>query len=243
MNNTETKWYASWFDTPFYHILYKDRDYKEAQLFMDNLTNYLNLAENGKILDLACGKGRHSIYLNSLGYNVTGVDLSEQSIRHAKEFENESLKFEVHDMSKVFPETFDAVFNLFTSFGYFEDEGSNLKTISAIRQELNEYGLGVIDFMNINFVKNNLVSQDIKVIDGISFTQKRRIEDGYIIKDISFTHDNKTYDFQERVRALSLEDFQNLFNESGAHLLDVFGDYQLGKFHSENSERLILVFK
>jgi len=71
----ETKqWFASWFDTPFYHILYKDRDYKEAQAFMEKLTAYLNLPEDGKILDLACGKGRHSRYLNSIGYDVTGVE-------------------------------------------------------------------------------------------------------------------------------------------------------------------------
>ena len=77
MTKDTQQWYASWFDTPFYHILYKDRDHSEAQLFMDNLTNYLNIPEQGEILDLACGKGRHSMYLNSLGYDVTGVDLSE----------------------------------------------------------------------------------------------------------------------------------------------------------------------
>ena len=67
MTKETTQWYASWFDTPYYHILYKDRNHAEAHLFMDNLTNYLNLPEDGKILDLACGRGRHSIYLNSLG--------------------------------------------------------------------------------------------------------------------------------------------------------------------------------
>ena len=73
-------WYSSWFDTPFYHILYKDRDDKEAQSFMDALTYYLNISQNSTILDLACGKGRHSLYLNSIGYDVTGLDLSKQSI-------------------------------------------------------------------------------------------------------------------------------------------------------------------
>lgn len=58
--NTEN-WFSSWFDTPYYHILYKDRNYREAQVFMDNLTHYLNLPEKAKVLDLACGKGRHSI--------------------------------------------------------------------------------------------------------------------------------------------------------------------------------------
>ena len=83
MTKDTTQWFTSWFDTPYYHTLYKDRNHSEAQVFMDNLTNYLNVPEHGEILDLACGKGRHSIYLNSLGYNVTGVDLSENSIEYA----------------------------------------------------------------------------------------------------------------------------------------------------------------
>ena len=74
-------WYASWFDTPYYHILYKDRGYDEAQAFMRALMAYLKPKDSAKILDLACGKGRHSVFLNSLGYNVTGVDLSKNSIR------------------------------------------------------------------------------------------------------------------------------------------------------------------
>ena len=89
MIKSEKEWFTSWFDSPFYHILYKDRDYTEAQQFMDNLTNYLNIPEGGKILDLACGKGRHSIYLITLGYNITGIDLSANSITHAKQFEND----------------------------------------------------------------------------------------------------------------------------------------------------------
>ena len=80
MTETSSSWYTSWFDTPFYHILYKDRDYSEAQDFMTNLTEYLNMPEHGTIMDLACGKGRHSVFLNTLGYNVLGVDLSQNSI-------------------------------------------------------------------------------------------------------------------------------------------------------------------
>lgn len=243
MSKSTKQWYASWFDTPYYHILYKDRDYTEAQGFMDNLTNYLNLPEHGKILDLACGKGRHSVYLNSLGYNVTGVDLSEQSIAHAKQFENETLKFNVHDMSKPYPDTFDAVFNLFTSFGYFEDENSNLKTIEAIKEELNEFGFGVIDFMNTNYVIENLVAEDIKTVEGIDFYQKRYVKDGYIIKDINFEADGEQFEFQERVKAFTLEDFETLFEKAGVYLLDVFGDFKLKKYHSKSSERLIMIFK
>jgi SAM-dependent methyltransferase len=243
MEKDTQQWYASWFDTPFYHILYKDRDYTEAQLFMDNLTEYLNLPERGKILDLACGKGRHSTYLNSLGYDVTGVDLSENSISHAKQFENETLHFNVHDMCKPYGKTFDAVFNLFTSFGYFENDEDNLKTIQAIKADLNEYGFGVIDFMNSDFVINNLVDEDVKTIDGIEFKQRRHVEGDYIIKTITFSANNEDFSFQERVKALTLGDFETLFEKAGVYLLDVFGDYKLNTFHKDTSERLVMIFK
>ncbi|MBR9845174.1 MAG: class I SAM-dependent methyltransferase [Algicola sp.] len=243
MTKDTQQWYASWFDTPFYHILYKDRDHSEAQLFMDNLTNYLNIPEQGEILDLACGKGRHSMYLNSLGYDVTGVDLSENSIAYAKQFENETLHFDVHDMCKPYGKTFDAVFNLFTSFGYFENDEDNLKTIKAIKADLNEYGFGVIDFMNSNFVVDNLVDENVKTVEGIDFNLKRRLENGYIIKTITFNADDQNYSFEERVKALTLEDFIELFEKAGVYLLDVFGDYKLNAFHKNTSERLVIVFK
>lgn len=243
MTKDITQWYASWFDTPYYHILYEDRGYTEAHQFMDNLTKYLNLPEDGKILDLACGKGRHSIYLNSLGYNVTGVDLSVNSIAYAKKHENDRLHFEVHDMCRPFNDKFDAVFNLFTSFGYFDRTEDNLNTIKAIREDLNESGFGVIDFMNSDYVIENLVPEDVKTAGGIDFHLKRDIKDGYIIKDISFTDNGEDFHYQERVKAKTLTDFEALFDEAGVYLLDVFGDYKLRKFDKNTSERLIMIFK
>ncbi len=242
MKNT-AQWFASWFDTPYYHILYKDRDNSEAQLFMDTLTQYLNLPEQAEILDLACGKGRHAIYLNSLGFQVTGADLSENSIAYAKQFENDTLQFQVHDMCKPFNKQFDAVFNLFTSFGYFENEADNLKTIQAIQADLDETGFGVIDFMNSDFVIDNLVPEETKTVDGIDFHLKRSVKEGYIIKDIQFEDAGEIYQFQERVRAFTLKDFEALFEEAGVYLLDIFGDYKLHKFHNTTSERLIMIFK
>ena len=178
MTKNTTNWFTSWFDTPFYHTLYKNRNETEAQVFMDTLTNYLNIPEGGTILDLACGKGRHARYLNKIGYNVTGADLSENSIAFAKQFENHRLHFEVHDMCKPFNKPFDAVFNLFTSFGYFEHEIDNLNTIKAIKTDLNDAGFAVIDFMNSEFVIANLVPEEVKTVDDIEFHLKRYLEDG-----------------------------------------------------------------
>ncbi|MCX2764979.1 class I SAM-dependent methyltransferase [Aquimarina muelleri] len=236
-------WYASWFDTPYYHILYKDRDHTEAKKFMDNLTGYLNLETDEKILDLACGKGRHSIYLNKLGYNVTGVDLSKNSIEYASKFENETLNFKVHDMCQPYSEKFSAVFNLFTSFGYFDKEEDNLNTIKAISSNLNERGVGVIDFMNVDYILKNLVPEEIKEVDNIKFHIKRSFKNGYILKEIKFKDNNNDFFFTERVKSISLEDFEDYFKKANINLLDVFGNYQLQKFNKNTSPRLVLIFK
>lgn len=236
-------WFASWFDTPYYHILYKDRNYREAQIFMDNLTHYLNLPEEAKVLDLACGKGRHSIYLNQLGFNVLGVDLSENSIEIASKNTNEKLHFKRHDMREPLEEKFDAVFNLFTSFGYFDNDQDNLKTLIAIKESLSEYGFAVIDFMNVPFVLDNLIAEETKTVDEIDFHLKRYSKDGFIIKEIDFEDNGKVFHFEEKVRALTLEDFTKMMEEAGIYLLDIFGDYKLKKYYKNTSERLIMIFK
>lgn len=242
-NQSTENWFTSWFDTPYYHILYKDRNYREAQIFMDNLTHYLNLPEKAKVLDLACGKGRHSIYLNQLGFNVLGADLSENSIAEASKNSNETLHFKVHDMREPFEEKFDAIFNLFTSFGYFESDEDNLTTLKAIKASLSEYGFAVIDFMNVTQVIETLVPEEIKTVDGIDFHIKRYVEDGHIFKEIDFEDQGKKFHFTEKVKALTLKDFEDLMEQAGIFLLDTFGDYKLKKFHKTDSERLIMIFK
>lgn len=251
MSNSETQdspknalqWYASWFDTPYYHILYKDRDFVEAQYFVDNLTNYLNLPEGAKILDLACGRGRHSIYLNRLGYDVTGIDLSENSISIASEYTNEKLHFIVHDMRLPLDEKYDAIFNLFTSFGYFENDDDNLATLKAIHNSLSEYGFAVIDFMNVDYVIENLVELETKEVNGIVFHIRRYVKDNIIYKEIDFEDNGKKFHFTEKVKALRLADFEKMMEEANIYLLEIFGDYKLGKFYKNTSDRLIMIFK
>lgn len=247
MSNSTAKnsenWFSTWFDTPYYHILYKNRNDEEAQTFMDNITHYLNMPENGTILDLACGKGRHSIYLNKLGYQVTGVDLSENSIAIAKESSNETLQFKTHDMREPMNETYDAVFNLFTSFGYFDTHEDNIKTLKAIKESINEYGFGVIDFFNADFIIENLVAEETKEIDGITFNIKRSVENKKIIKEIRFEDKGESFFFTEKVSAFTLTDFEEMMEEAGIYLLEIFGDYKLRKFYKSQSERLILLFK
>jgi SAM-dependent methyltransferase len=240
----QEEWFSTWFDSPYYHILYSNRDDRDARLFMDNLLAYLHPKPEQKILDLACGKGRHSLYLNQQGYDVTGIDLSAKSIAYARQFENDHLHFAVHDMREVYqPEAFDFILNLFTSFGYFESETENVVALQAAAQTLKHGGKLIIDFMNTERTIANLVTHEEKEVQGIRFQISRRVEKGFIVKTISFSDKGQDYCFEERVRALRQEDFLEYFKIVQLRLVEVFGDYRLNAFEPETSDRIIFVLK
>lgn len=235
-------WFADWFNSPYYHILYKKRDDKEAQHFLDNLIAFLKPNPKSLILDLACGRGRHAIYLNKKGFNVIGLDLSEESIKHAKKFGNENLSFYVHDMRYVFkPNHFDYVFNLFTSFGYFDNKDSNLETLIAVNNDLKKDGILVLDFINSKYAINNLVQSEHIISGGIDFHIERKLEEGFIVKNISFWSKGIHHHFTERVQALDLAAFQDLFKNSNFEIANIFGNYHLESFDENTSERLIMI--
>ena len=125
-------WFANWFDSPYYHLLYKNRDEEEAEHFIDNLIAQLQLKKGSRIIDIACGKGRHATYFHKKGMYVVGVDLSANSIAKAKENEKENLQFAVHDMREIFKKNyFDIATNLFTSFGYFDNNEDEQEAINV----------------------------------------------------------------------------------------------------------------
>lgn len=239
--NTKTDWFTSWFDTPYYHTLYKDRDDTEARIFMQNITSFLQLKPKTHILDLACGKGRHSVFLNSLGYKVTGADLSENSIALANTFANENLNFEEHDMRNPFVNKYNAIFNLFTSFGYFEDDNEDIQVLLNVKNGLKENGIAVIDFLNVFDVKKNLIENEVKTIEGIDFFIQKKIENGFIIKEIKFTFEGENHSYFERVKYLDVEKFTSYFKEAGLKINHIFGDYSLSAFDKKTSNRLIFV--
>ena len=230
-----------WFDSDYYHILYKHRDYSEAINFIDNIVEYLDLKKGSNILDLACGIGRHSIYLNEIGFKVVGTDKSPNNIKKAKASHNQSLSFIQMEMIDDTNHKYDGIFNLFTSFGYVNHD-YNLKTIKNIERQLKDDGIVIVDFMNTLFVKNNLVIEETKVIDDLSFKIRRKSDGKHIYKEIKF-NDQKDYFFQEKVMDLSLNDFENYLKIHNLKIIKTFGDYNLNEFDIENSERLIMVIK
>ena len=237
-------WFANWFDSPYYHTLYKNRDEKEAQVFIDNLIDYLQIHKGSKLIDIACDKGRHAKYFNKKGMDVVGVDLSPNSINTAKKDENKSLKFSVHDMREIYKEnTFNIVTNLFTSFGYFEDNKDEQKAINAMSSNLKKEGLLIIDFMNVKKVIANLVLNEQKTINNIQFDITRQVKDGFIIKDIRITDGKEEQQFQEKVKAITLADYSEFITNAGLKIIDIFGNYKLDNFDEEISDRLILICK
>ena len=230
-----------WFDSDYYHVLYKHRDYNEARNFIDNIIEYLDLKKGSKILDLACGIGRHSIYLDKIGFKVIGTDKSPNNIKKAKASKNQDISFLQMEMIDDTNHKYDVIFNLFTSFGYVNHD-YNLKTIKNIERQLKDDGTVIVDFMNTLFVKKNLVIEETKVIDDLSFKIKRKSDGKHIYKEIKF-HDKKNYFYQEKVMDLSLKDFEKYLIKYNLKIIKTFGDYNLNEFDIENSERLIMVIK
>ncbi len=235
-------WYQSWFDTPFYHQLYNHRDEAEAERFMINLMRFLDLPKRSKILDLPCGKGRHSVFLNKLGYRVYGADLSEKSISSAKNFEKEDLSFFIHDMMKPLPDKYDTVLNLFTSFGYFDEE-DNIAVLQNFVRALNPSGIIVIDFLNIQQIRNNLVPEEVVRRDAIDFKISRCIDNNNLVKKIKFDAGDRSYEFEEHLKCIDLSKFKEMGEIAGLKIKHTFGDYDLNPFDEENSERLIIIFE
>ncbi|RZJ89575.1 MAG: class I SAM-dependent methyltransferase [Chryseobacterium sp.] len=240
----QRKWFQYWFNSPYYHILYSQRNDEEAEFLIDNLSAFLKPTPESRILDIACGRGRHAVYLNKKGYDVTGIDLSEQSIRYAKQFENRHLHFFVHDMRKLaFINYFDIALNLFTSFGYFETEKDHVNALKSFRKGIKPDGYLVIDYFNTQKIIKNLNPQETKLMEGIEFHIHKFVSEGKIIKRINFEHKSKAFSFEERVQAFTLVDFERMLEKSGLAITATFGNYKLDAYDETYSDRLILVCK
>ena len=207
------EWFSTWFDSPYYHRLYADRNEAEAAGFTDALIARLRPRPGSRVLDLGCGAGRHARRLASKGYDITGIDLSASSIAEAKRAERPHLRFRRQDMRMPFGNlTFDYVFNFFTSFGYFEDEGDHQTVARNMAAALKKGGRLVLDR---GFFFKRIVMDDGKV-------------------GASAQH-------VEQVARFTLGDFDRMLGAHGLTIEQVYGDYQLGPYDTRTSPRLILV--
>ena len=230
-----------WFDTDYYHTLYKHRDSIEAKKFIDILVKHLKLRKGLKVLDLACGAGRHSKHLEKLGFKVTGIDRSINNIKKANKNKSSNLKFFKKEMTDDFKETFDVVLNLFTSFGY-ENENYNLKTIENISKNLKKDGILIIDYLNYYLAEKNLVTEETKYIEGLKFNIERYSDDKYINKRIS-VDDKESNVYYEKVMKINVDNFNYYCSKNNLEISKIYGNYNLDEFDIDTSERLIMIIK
>lgn len=243
MTAEKNKWFETWFDTPYYHTLYFKRDNKEAEKFISSIVEYFKPAPKSKCWDLACGKGRHSITLHKSGFIVIGTDLSEQNIQAAKQFETEGLEFYKLDMRCPFRiNYFDYVFNLFTSFGYFDKKSDDIKVFKSVFDSLKPGGSFVFDYLNSSKVVNCLTKQETKEIDGVQFSISKEFTNGRIKKNIHIKDGVEEFDFHESLMIFNKEEILSYATKVGFTCKEIFGNYNLEPFDSSNSDRLIFIF-
>jgi 2-polyprenyl-3-methyl-5-hydroxy-6-metoxy-1,4-benzoquinol methylase len=239
-------WFKDWFNTPYYHQLYFKRDEKEAAAFIDQLIDYLKPQPGSSMLDVACGKGRHSIQLASKGFDVTGIDLSEDSIAEALQYQTDTLHFYQHDMRlPSWINYFDYAFNFFTSFGYFKTRREHDNAIRTIAQSIKPGGFFVMDYLNTHFAEDHIIHQSEKEVDGINFIITKWFDETHFYKKIIVEDEalQEPLIFTERVAKFSLGDFTEMFAYQGLQIQEVFGDYNFSNYDVKKSSRLIMIAK
>lgn len=239
-------WFKDWFNSPYYHQLYFNRDEQEAAAFIDALIDYLKPAAGASMLDVACGKGRHAFHLAQKGFYVTGIDLSEDSIREALLQESENLHFYTHDMRLPFwINYFNYAFNFFTSFGYFATRREHDNSIRTIAQSIRPEGCFVMDYLNVHYAEDHLIHQFDKEIDGVNYFITKWFDETHFYKKITVEDEalHEPLIYREKVAKFSLGDFTEMFAYQGLQIQEVFGDYAFGKYDVKKSPRLIMIAK
>jgi SAM-dependent methyltransferase len=234
----EADWFEEWFGEDYLRI-YQHRDETEAENVVELITRFLEGRDISAVLDLGCGAGRHSRALCDRWWTV-GLDLSAALLKIARR-EMLDAPYVRADMRELpfAPESFDLVVNLFTSFGYFEDDRENERVLIRVCDALRQGGTLVIDFLNASEVRNGLVPYDERVENGVTIEQTRAIspDDRFVEKTIRLRERGKEY--IERVRLLTPRELERMLEVAGFTVVDRVGDYA-GSPWSETSPRAIL---
>ncbi|NBC64800.1 MAG: methyltransferase domain-containing protein [Bacteroidetes bacterium] len=242
-------WFKEWFDSPLYEKLYAYRNKNEANKLAELIEREIPASKYRNVLDLGCGRGRHSITLAERGYNVLGIDLSKEVIAKAAQIAGEkdlpNLHFQVGDMRRPLDKTFDAVLNLFTTFGYFLKDEENAKVISSVNSMLHVKGIFILDYLNAYKVRRDLVAEEEELFRDITVHIERKIKRNMVYKKIRFTGDNleQPIQYQERVKLYELGWFEKIFARNGFQLEYCYGSYEGADFEKEESPRLLMVAK
>lgn len=248
-------WYKKWFNRKEYLELYRHRNKQDAARITGLITKTLDLPKGSKVLDLACGNGRHSVFFAKKGFDVLGIDLSHYLIKEAKknlltDYSSwaDRLKFEIGDMRSIrYKNEFELVVNLFSSFGYFDSDTENYRVIKSITNSLKKGGYFFFDFLNETYLRKHIINYDITRRNRNVIIQVRNIKENFVIKNIVMLKNSKKseyadiIEFQEKIRLFTLLEFRRMFYSAGLRIVRLFGDYSGRAFNKQKSERLIIL--
>ena len=243
IKSEEFPWFEEWFNTPFYHDLYRHRDDQEAYRWIEKIMEIIPLQKGLPLLDICCGNGRHALHFEKKGWKACGIDISPKNIAFAQSQSSHPDHWRVEDAKEFrWNEPFQLVTNLFTSFGYFDDTKENEKMLQNIFDHAGPSGYVVIDFFNAPQVVSNL--KPTERVAGVltEYKIEREIVHQQIIKNIQFEFDNQSFHFQEKVYLYEPSDFVRWGEKLNFRLCHHFGDYKAQDYHSD-APRSIFVFQ
>lgn len=240
-------WFKDWFSSDYYLSVYSGRNNIEADIFLNGILKYIPMNLGSKVLDAACGAGRHSIIMAQKKFNVAAFDFSIPLLKAAAEESktfNLDIKYFNCDLRFVpLKVKFNLILNLFTSFGYFISDDENFSFINSSYKMLEENGYFVFDYFNSEYIRNNFITENEKTINGLKIMEKRSVSNNRIIKNISIEKDGVFNNFEESVRLYESAEILERFSKIGFKIINIFGSYDFTEFSLNNSERLIIIFQ
>ncbi|MDR6884902.1 class I SAM-dependent methyltransferase [Bacillus sp. 3255] len=236
-------WYQESFGND-YLLVYKHRDMQGAYHEVKKMIDWLDLPQGAEVLDLCCGMGRHSLALADFGYQVTGVDLSEVLLCEAVKLDQDKrVNWLRGDMRNVpIQHEFDAVVNLFTSFGYFDEDEQNERVFHEMNRLLNQGGRFIVDFLNPVYIQKHLVLQSERTEGDLRIREARAIEDGCVRKRIVISQEGLAErNYLEQVKLYDRAAFETMLHRAGLHIDHVYGGYEGQAYEADASSRMIFV--
>lgn len=237
------EWYKRWFGEE-YLLVYEHRDILEAERDTGFIERVMKLRGGERILDLCCGPGRHDFPLARRGYSVVGLDYSMPMLRIARNAVGPDAVYPCYVRADArdipFREgVFDVVLNLFTSFGYFDDEG-NRGLLRSIARLLRDGGKYYIDYLNPPNLLARLEPETVREKDGVTVIERRKVDDtgNRVEKTIILRSGRLEQVFQESVRLYTCEEMRGMLEDAGLSVEGVFGSTG-GDPYGESSGRMI----
>ena len=232
-----TEWFEEWFGEEYLQ-LYPHRDDHDAERAVGLILQTVPFEPGWRVLDVACGAGRHARAFQAAGARCTGLDLSLPLLRLARQVTRAPLVRADMRYLPIRLGSMDLTVNLFTSFGYFDQDSEHIAALTGMIATVRSGGWFVIDFLNAAAVRRQLVPEETLEVSGSTVRVSRSVSpDGrYVCKSI---HGAFGKEFRERVRLFEPEQMVEMLNAAGVTVEFRFGDYDASP-HGADSPRTIL---